>query len=126
MNRYTDFKPNLDIHPVKKDIILAKNENAVKRSILNLCFTDNYERPFNPRLGSGLKRYLFDPLSKFTALQIRDRIIDTIETYEPRAKLGEVIVVPDYDNNAYEATIIFSLINNPKPITLNLILNRVR
>jgi predicted component of type VI protein secretion system len=66
-----------------------------------------------------------------------DSITATINTHEPRAVLQEVIVQAlgnptDYyqpaaiDKNSIEVTIIYSLINNPKPITISLLLRRLR
>ena len=124
--RYTDFKVNLDAHPVKKDLVLDKNEDAIKRSIKNLMFTDRYERPFSPRLGAGLKQFLFENIDSFTADNIKNRITETIEFYEPRAILHEVQVDVRPDENGYNAKIVFSTINNPAPIEFSTILERVR
>lgn len=124
--RYTDFKVNLDPHPVKKDLVLDKNEDAVKRSIKNLMFTDRYERPFSPRLGAGLKQFLFENIDSFTADNITNRIKETIEFYEPRAILHSVQVDVRPDENGYNAKIVFSTINNPEPIEFSTILERVR
>ena len=48
---YSDFFIGLDIHPGKKDLARTTNENAVKRSIINLLLTDYDERPYQPTLG---------------------------------------------------------------------------
>jgi hypothetical protein len=37
-----------------------------------------------------------------------------------------VIVNPSPDENAFNVSIVFSIINNPKEITLDLVLRRVR
>ena len=124
--RYTDFKINMDVHPVKGDLVLDKNEDSVKRSIKNLMFTDRYERFFEPRLGAGLKQYLFENIEEFTADNIRNRIKETIESYEPRAVLHLVEVKTTPDENKYEAKIVFSTLNNPTPVEFNTILERIR
>jgi phage baseplate assembly protein W len=124
--RYSDIGHNLQIHPVRGDLIRLTNEDAVKRSIRNLLLTAPGERFFQPTLGAGLPQFLFENVSRDTADFIRERITETINYNEPRARLIRVYVSVNPDENSYSATIIFSTINNPEPITFNLILERVR
>lgn len=123
---FSDFNVNLDIHPIKGDLSLLYDVNSVKRSIKNLLFTDPFERPFSPQLGAGLKAFLFENVNSDTQYLIRERIKDVITNYEPRANLIEVVVKVLPDENAYFATIIFSVNNNINPITLEVVLRRVR
>ncbi len=122
----SDFKINLDMHPSKKDLLLDKDGDAVKSSIKNLLFTGPYERRFRPALGSGLKKYLFEPISQSTALSIRTSIIKMIQNFETRAELVDVIVNVTPDYNAYSAIIVFQVINRIEPLTINTILERIR
>ena len=123
---YKDIPTNMAVHPVKGDLTLLTNADAIKRSIINLLFTEPYERFFNPNLGAGLKAYLFENISKDTEYVIREKIIETINNYEPRAQLLEVSVKAMPDDNMYTATIMFAIANSITPITLDLILRRVR
>jgi phage baseplate assembly protein W len=122
----SDFKNNLDFHPSKQDLFLHKDEMAVKNCIKNLLFTGPYERRFRPALGSGLKKYLFDPVSASTADSIRTSIIRMIQNFEKRAELIDVIVQVTPDYNSYSATIVFRTINRIEPLTINTILERIR
>jgi len=124
--RYSDFKINFDYHPINKDLTKNTNEDSIKRAIKNLLFTDYYERPFQPKLGAGLKDFLFENIDDTTALSIQERIINTINKYEPRAILNLVEVKADADYNRYDAKIVFYTINNPEPVTFNTLLTRVR
>ena len=123
---YSDITTNLTIHPVKGDVLLLTNEQSVKRAILNLMFTDPFERPFNPDIGAGLKGYLFENIGSETEFVIREKIIDVINNYEPRANIISVSVKALPDENAYKATITFSILNNNNPLTLDVVLRRVR
>ena len=125
-NIYSDLTTNFNIHPVKGDIILLSDELAVKRSIINLMYTEPYERFFRPNIGAGLKAYLFDNISLDMEFMIKDRIIESIRNYEPRANIINVSVTAKPDDNAYVASIIFSILNNINPVTLEVILRRVR
>ena len=123
---YSDLTTNFTIHPVKGDLILLTNEDAVKRSIINLMFTDPYERFFSPNIGAGLKAYLFENITQDTEFLIKEKIKEAITNYEPRANLINVSVKALPDQNMYSASIIFSVLNSINPVTLDILLRRVR
>lgn len=124
--RYKDFYNNLDAHPVRKDLFVLQDVDSIKNSIKNLMFTDPGERFFNPDLGSGIRASLFENMSAHTAFMLKTQIESTINNYEPRANLIQVVVNPLPDENAYNARIIFSTINNPQPTAFDVLLTRVR
>jgi phage baseplate assembly protein W len=123
---YSDLTTNFTIHPIKGDLVLLKDSEAVKRSIRNLILTDPYERFFNPSIGSGINASLFENMSRDTESIIKIRITETIENFEPRANLISVIVKALPDQNAYSVNIVFSVNNNVQPVQLDFILRRVR
>jgi len=123
---YSDFLTDLNSHPVSKDVLRFVNENAVTRSIKNLVLTDRGERLYQPGIGSNIKKLMFEPMVEATAELISQFIQETIDVYEPRAKVLEINVVPDYNNNLYAVTLTYMIINKEDPITLNITLNRVR
>jgi phage baseplate assembly protein W len=125
-NIYSDLTTNLSVHPIKGDLLLLSDEAAVKRSIINLMYTEPYERFFNPNIGAGLKAYLFENISQDTEYIIKEKIIEVISNYEPRANIINVSVKALPDQNLYTASIIFSVLNNVNPVTLEVILRRVR
>ena len=124
--RYKDFYINFDAHPVRKDLYVLEDTDAIKRSIKNIIFTDPGERFFSPLLGSGIRRALFENISPETTNIIKTFITASIENFEPRARLLDVIVNPSTDENAYYIQITFTTINNPAPIIFNVLLSRVR
>jgi phage baseplate assembly protein W len=123
---YSDLPINFDVHPIKGDLVLTANENAVKRSVRNLLLTDPYERFFNPDVGAGIRQSLFENMSKDTAYVLQEKITETITNYEPRANLYSVNVKALPDENSYYATIVFGINSTTSPITLDLVLKRVR
>lgn len=123
---YSDFTTSFDIHPTKLDLVTTTNEEAVKRSIRNLLLTDRGERLFNPILGSDIRSLLFENFSPQTESSLRDYIETTINNYEPRANLIDVIVSAFPEANAYSVTVVFSVINKSEPIVLDILLNRIR
>lgn len=123
---YSDFLTDMVPHPVSKDVLRFVNEQAVIRSIKNLVLTDQGERLYQPDLGSNIKRMMFEPMVESTAEILSQYIQETIDVYEPRAKVLEISVVPDYNNNLYAVTLSFMIINKEDPVTLNITLDRVR
>ena len=124
--KFKDFYNNFDTHPVRKDLFVLSDVDDIKNSIKNLIFTDPGERFFNPYLGGGIKQSLFEDVSAVTSYNIQTQVEATIENFEPRAKLIAVYVTPYADENAYNIQIVFSTINNPAPITFDVLLTRVR
>lgn len=123
---YSDFYSNFDLELVKKDLLSYKNEDSVKRSIRNILLTDKGERFFNPTFGSDIRKMLFENFSPSTEQVVADLIKTAIGNHEPRANVIDVNVSGDPDQNSMYINIVFSVINKAEPVTLELILNRIR
>lgn len=123
---FVDLDLNFNIHPTTKDINKFKNENAVINAVKNLVLTNHYDRPFQPEIGSNLKRLLFEQVDNVTAALIERDIETTITNFEPRVDLKDVVASGSPDENGYNVQITFFLINNPDPITVDFFLERVR
>lgn len=124
--RYSDFTINFLSHPLTNQLVRVTNEEAVKRSIKNLISTNKFERMFNPEIGGNIEKFLFEDVSAITSSLLKTSIVDTIEQYEPRANLIDVLITGDPDLNAYLITISFSIPSDPNIHTVNLSLSRVR
>ena len=123
---FSDLDLNFKLHPVKKDINIHLNELAITNSIKNLVLTNHYERPFQPNVGSNIRRLLFDNLDSITAANIEREIKETINNFEPRAKIHKVTAIAAPDQNGYKLKLEFFVLNNTSPITINFFLERVR
>lgn len=123
---YKDLDLNFTIHPVKKDVNKHTSEMAVVNSIKNLVLTNHYERPFQPEIGSNIRRLLFENLDTVTASLVQEDITKTIQNFEPRASISDLRVIPDYDNNGFKVYMEFFIINRTEPITIEFFLERVR
>ena len=125
--QYTD----LDLFFTKKisdsDISKVTDIQAVKRSVRNLILLNHYEKPFHPEIGSGVRDILFEPMTAITAIILNRKIEDTINNFEPRAKLISVRSIPDLDRNAYNVSIEFFVVNTPTELVdLTVMLERLR
>ena len=103
------------MHPVTKDILVLKNEDAIKRSIRNLVQTVPTERFFNPTIGADVKTSLFDFVDFGTASVLQKQIEIAIQNYEPRVENPRVVVDPRPDLNAFEITVTFTIVGLEVP-----------
>ena len=112
---FLDLSASFQTNPLSNDLIQLKNESAIARSVRNLVLTIQGERPFQPVLGTGVSRLLFENMDKLTASAIRSEVRTTIENYEPRVEIGEIIVEPDYEGNAMHVTLQYFIIGIDVP-----------
>ena len=109
------------------DVNRVTNFTAVKRSVRNLILTNFYEKPFHPEIGSGVRDILFEPMTPITAYVLTMKIEEVIENFEPRARLVGVRAQPNLDNNAYNVTIEFYVVNAPTElVNMEVLLERLR
>lgn len=123
---FSDFTTNFKKHPNTGDVARVTNEESVKQSIKNIVMTNRGERLFQPNLGGNIRSYLFEPIDAFTANFLSESIKQTIFNNEMRVEYLTVDLVPDEDNNAYNAYISFSIHSKPDIINIELILKRLR
>ena len=57
---FKDISLSFSKHPVTNDIIALKNEDAIKKSVINLCRTRIDERFFNDLLLPTIEDTLFE------------------------------------------------------------------
>ena len=117
---------NFTLHPVKKDVSKHINEYAIINSVKNLVSTNYFERPFRPEIGSGLRDLLFENVDPVISSQLERAIEETISNYEPRVSIENILVTAYPDDNRYSISMTFYIINNPKPITIDFFLERIR
>ena len=123
---YSDFMTNFNFHPLTGDIAKITNENSVKTAVKKLLLTNIGEVAYEPNYGSKLYSLLFELPTQQTSVIISEEIRTAIENFEPRIDLIDIRVKPSFDQNAYEITVTFSIINSVENISLDLILRRVR
>jgi len=107
---FKDISMSFKVSPLTYDLIANKNETAIARSIRNLILTAPGERPFNPELGSQVSRLLFDPIDDITTDALKEQIENTINNFEPRVRLRQVVVQPNFDANEYDISIRYDIV----------------
>ena len=123
---YQDLDLDFQINSATKDIQKLTDVESVKRAVRNLINTNHYERPFHPEIGSNLRAMLFENMTPQMTHLIGKQIELLIANYEPRARLVTVRTLPQFDRNAYAVTINFQIVNQPEPIVVETLLERLR
>ncbi len=112
---FKDVSLTFQSHPLTRDILTITNERAISRSIRNLVLTQKGERFFNSNLGSDVSKILFDNLDRNNSIFIKNEIEYVITNYEPRVKLLDLSVNPNYDENQFDVVIKYQIIGIDVP-----------
>jgi len=123
---WRDLDLSLKIHPIRKDIIPLKDDNAIKNAVKNLLISNFYDRPFAPDKGANLKGLLFEPAGILTEIQMRDNIKTVLKKYEPRIQVQGVDINDLSDENAYNILIRFRIKEYDTEESVEIVLRRLR
>jgi phage baseplate assembly protein W len=100
---------------------------AVKNNIRNLLQTEEGERFFQPNLGIGLRKILFEHITNENLIGIQDAILDKLEFWLPFVEVRDIQVLSrdnttDIGTNEIRVKILFNIKQDPNTldsITLN-------
>jgi len=112
---FKDVSMSFKVNPLNFDLIGLKNENAIARSVRNIVFTLPGEKFFDETFGSNISASLFENMDNIAADQIVEEIKQSIDNYEPRVNLLDVVAEPDFDNNTFNVIIIYEIIGADVP-----------
>ncbi len=112
---FKDVSMTFQKHPLTSDILALKNESAIARSVRNIVFTVPGEKFFDEDFGSRISQSLFENINDISANIIRNEIKNSLKLYEPRVNVREVEVKPNFDQNEFNATIIYEIIGADVP-----------
>lgn len=76
----------------------------VKLDLLNHIFTRRGERVMMPTFGTRIPDLTFEPLDSIT-LDVLEEDLRAVVAFDPRVRLLELTISPDYDANAVTASV---------------------
>lgn len=123
---YSDIDLNFTMHPITGDIGKIYNENAIKRSLKNLVLMLPYDCPFHPEINGNIRSLLFELMSPDIINVLQRTLENLINYYEPRVTLQSVTVSTIEDRKSISITITFTIAESSTPLTVDVVLNRVR
>ena len=112
---FKDISLSFSRHPVTNDLVALKNEDAVKKSVINLCRTKLNERFFNDLLGTRIEESLFDLNNDDISSVLETEIETLLENYEPRITLNDVSAVAQPDSHDLYIRIGYAITGLPFP-----------
>lgn len=107
---FRDISLSLKANPLTRDLSILKDENAIARSVQNLVLTIRGEKFFEPFIGTSVNELLFENIDLFTARKIENQITEVINNFEPRVRLIETIVTPNYDEGAMDVNVKYRIV----------------
>jgi uncharacterized protein len=123
---YSDLDLDFLAHPTTKDVSKKTGNDAIKRSIRNLILTNFYDRPFRSYIGSNVQKLLFENAVPLAIGFLQDAIREVIYNFEPRVELQNVEVNFDQDNNGFNVTLYYVILNRAEPVVTGIFLERIR
>jgi len=124
---FKDISLSFQRHPVTYDISALKNEDAIKKSVINLIRTQVGERFFNSNLGSRIEDYFFELSESGLTDSLEEEIKTVISNYEPRVICRSVLIDLFDDRNELNITIVYDIVGlGISAQTINFILQPTR
>lgn len=126
MSTYRDLDLSFRTHPVTGDLVMKNDVQAVLQSIRNLVLTAAGEILWEPDIGGGVSKLMFELNDAMLHMQLHDRIKNTIIKYEPRVELIDLEISRFENNNGIYIKLKFYILNNPEPVTETIPIKRLR
>lgn len=124
--KFSDIDLDFGKNPVSGDINMVKDDVAIKRSVRNLVLTSRLERLFQPEIDCRLSQSLFENMTPVTEVRMEQAIRYTLNRYEPRIEVVDIVVGARQEANAVSITIAFRIKNTQEVIEVPIRLERTR
>ena len=112
---FKDINLSFKRHPVTNDVVVIRDEDAIKRSVKNIIFTILGEKPFEPNFGSVINESLFDLNTSLNEIRVADEISASLRNYEPRISNIDTTVTVAPDTNEMNCTVQYEIVGLPTP-----------
>ena len=112
---FKDISLSFKKHPVTKDVTVLRNEDAIKKSVINLTRTRINDRFFNELIGTSIADNLFENMDSGLEAALEEEIGTLLRNYEPRIELNSVYVIANQDSNDLNIQIDYDIVGLPIP-----------
>ena len=112
---FKDISLSFKKHPVTNDVTVLRNEDAIKKSVINLTRTRINERFFNDLLGTSIVDNLFENMGSGLETALEEEISTLLGNYEPRIELNSVYVIVNADSNELNVQVDYNIVGLPIP-----------
>ena len=112
---FKDINLSFKRHPVTNDLVVIKNEDAIKKSVRNIIFTILGEKPYVPLFGTSVNNSLFELSNPLDHIRISEEISSTLLNYEPRISNIQVTASNYPDSHELNVTIQYDITGSASP-----------
>ena len=105
------------------DVTVDYDESAIRNSLRNLFNTKPGQRFLFPEYGLDLYQFVFEPISEQIGQLIGEKIVNAVETYEPRITVQNCYVECLEEENQYDIPLIIEFPTFNTISTINSILD---
>ncbi len=112
---FKDISLSFKKHPVTRDVTILRNEDAIKKSVINLTRTRINERFFNDLIGTSIGDSLFENMNSGIESALEEEITSLLSNYEPRIELNSVYVITNQDGNDVNVQVDYDIVGLPVP-----------
>lgn len=126
MATYKDLDLQFAPHPITGDVVVKRDASAVIQSIKNLIRTAPGEILWEPNIGGGVGKAMFEPNDMMFKMQLYDKITTTINMFEPRAEIADLVIERFENGQGVTISLKFYILNDPDPITVTVPIKRIR
>ena len=112
---FKDISLSFKKHPVTNDVTVLRNEDAIKKSVINLTRTRINDRFFNELIGTSSADNLFENMDSGLEAALEEEIGTLLRNYEPRIELNSVYVIANQDSNDLNIQIDYDIVGLPIP-----------
>ena len=112
---FRDISLSFARNPVTNDILALRNEDAIKKAVINLVKTQIGERFFNSLLGTSVTSMLFELNTIEVSSVLEEQITTLLDNFEPRIRVRSVVVSPIDDTNELNIIINYDIVGLPFP-----------
>jgi phage baseplate assembly protein W len=113
---FKDISLSFSRHPVTNDILILKNEDAIKKSVINLVRTRIGERFFNNLLGTSVDDSLFELNGSEVSIILDEEIKTVLNNFEPRIVVKDLAIESIEDSNELNVKISYDIVGLPFPL----------
>lgn len=112
--QFKDISLSFKKHPVTKDILVLKDNDAIKKSVMNIIRTSIGDRFYEPTIGTRVGDMLFSlNTDDYSQSLLKSEMKTALQNWEPRVRVRRINTSFVNDSNSVEVIVDYEIIGQP-------------
>ena len=112
--QFKDISLSFKKHPVTKDILVLIDNDAIKKSVMNIVRTNIGDRFYESTLGTKVGDLLFSlNTDEYSQSLLKSEIKTALQNWEPRVKVIKINTSFLNDSSSVEVSVEYEIIGQP-------------